>query len=217
MPIVQEFFAEVDDPQVLSEECSESNTTIGSVEKKSFRLNGLKRGTRKRKEESERQYRARRVFSDMVSIALRYLNQFDGLLEDDVIALFVASHTEELNAEMGRTVTREHQRYESAKAVREARKMWSAETAQRIKATASKAGSVTKWTLEDYLETREMTPTEALRYLKAKKGIKSRTTVYEMRKHFSGLNIETGEVTWQTTHGPPQRSNAPTEWRSKIS
>ena len=195
MTIVPHFFAEIDDPQVLSEKCPETNTTIGSVERKTFRLNGLKRGTRKRKEETDQQYRARRVFSDMVSQALRYINQFDGLFEDDMIASLVGLHTEEMNAEAGRRVTREHQRYEARKAVAEARKMWSREKAQKIKATASRAGSVTKWTLEDYLETRDMKPSEALRYLRAKKGIKSRTTIDAMRKHFSDLNVETGEVT----------------------
>lgn len=133
MTIVPHFFAEIDDPQVLSEKCPETNTTIGSVERKTFRLNGLKRGTRKRKEETDQQYRARRVFSDMVSQALRYINQFDGLFEDDMIASLVGLHTEEMNAEAGRRVTREHQRYEARKAVAEARKMWSREKAQKIK------------------------------------------------------------------------------------
>lgn len=131
----------------------------------------------------------------MVSQALRYLNLYEDMFDDDFLASLVGLHTEQMNAEVGRRVSREHQRYEAAKAVQEARKVWDPETARRIKATASKAGSVTKWTLEDYLETRDMTVTQALRYLTAKKGIKSRTTVYEMRKHYDGLNVETGEVT----------------------
>jgi hypothetical protein len=194
MRAAQAFFEEEMTLLALSEKCSESNTTIGSVEKRVFRLNGLKRGTRRRKGESEQQYRGRRVFSDMVSHALRYINQFDGLLEDDVLALFVGRHTDALNAEAGRRVSREHQMYEARKAVREARKMWSREKAQKIKATASKAGSVTKWTHEDFLETRDMTVTQAVRYLTAKKGIRSRTTVYAMREFFSTVNPETGEV-----------------------
>ncbi|WP_157559403.1 hypothetical protein [Microbacterium sp. Root322] len=194
-PIVQDIFAEVDAPQLPSAKCPESNRNHVSVVKSAFRVNGLKRGTRKREGESDRQYRSRLVFSEMVSQALRYINQFDGLFEDDMIASLVGLHTDEMNAEVGRRVSRDHQRYEARKAVAEARKMWSREKAQKIKATASKAGSVTKWTLEDFLETRDMKPSEALRYLRAKKGIKSRTTIDAMRKHFSGLNVETGEVT----------------------
>lgn len=131
----------------------------------------------------------------MISQALRYINQFNDLLDDDLVALFVGLHTEQMNADVGRKVAREHQRYEARKAVREARKMWDPETARKIKATASRAGSVTKWTIEDYQETRDMKPSDALRYLRAKKGIKSRTTIDAMRKHFSGLNVESGEVT----------------------
>lgn len=192
MPIVHEFFAEVDNPQTLFQECSESNIHEVDVERKKFRLNGLKRGTRRRKGESVASYRSRRVFSDMVSYGLRYVNEFHGLLDDDMIASFVGLHTEQINAEIGRDVTREVQRHECRRAVAEARRLWNPETARKIRSTASKAGSVTKWTLEDFLETRDMTVTQALRHLRESKGIRSRTTIYQMRKHYEGFGPRDG-------------------------
>ena len=194
-PIVHQFFAEVDDPLVLSEKCPESNMNHVYVVKNAFRVNGLKRGTRKRKEETDRQYRARRAFSDMISAGLRFLGQNDGEVDEFVLSIVISIEAERINSELGRAVSRKRHWRECEKAAREARRMWHPETARKIKATASKAGSVTKWTLEDYLETREMKPSQALRYLREKKGIKSRTTVLAMRKYYGGLNTATGEVT----------------------
>lgn len=187
MTIVYDFFADVDNPTALKNECKESNNYHVIAEKKSFRLAGLKRGTKRRKNETPERYRARRVFSDMVSEALRWANTFNG--DPTIIDLLVKHKAESLNEKMGRPISSQRMWYEAKKATREAMKMWDPEKATRIRESASKAGSVTKWSLEDHLATQGMTPTDASRHL----GL-SRPTVYAMRKHFQNVNPATGEI-----------------------
>jgi hypothetical protein len=58
-----------------------------------------------------------------------------------------------------------------------------------IQDQASRSGAKTKWTLEHFLETAHMTPTQAARHL----GL-TRPTVYAMRKRYSNIDLTTGEI-----------------------
>ena len=195
--------------EVTPEKCSKTTTPVGSRTRgSSYTLPWLAKPLRREGRETHQQLAYRRFFSLLVKHGLRYMGQNDGKVsEEELHEALWEYFSEAVDKSQLREVHVEDYDYSESLA-RKARGHGVApadvairaavayvlhdfdlEAYKKMQARGAEAGRKTKHSVEQFLETRHMTVTEAARYLGWSRG-----TVYAMRSYYANVNLETGEV-----------------------
>lgn len=231
MTILHDFFAEVDDPQLLSSDVKQlrngkckatyshpvrvPSDKQSKPRKKNFRLHTNSVVPTREHGEKNRAYMSRVLYTLLIQEGLKWMNQqvhvdkkmptWDELsqhLDEWAMDRKYEEHTDVIrfstdyeiatgNDDRKGVLSWSQLEHIVSGAVDYVEDAWDETWYPRMIARARKGGRAgRKWDLAEYMDTYDMTPTEAAKHL----GV-SRPTVYKMRKHFEAVfDMGTGEV-----------------------
>nr|WP_154922007.1 helix-turn-helix domain-containing protein [Microbacterium testaceum] len=191
--------------ELSPEECKETTSSLKRYKKKSYTLPGMAKPLKREARESQQAFAYRKFFSYLISHGLHLMGQekVSTLQElNEALTAYIPKAVEKSNLKVvdgyeiatGRDskksgYTRVNLVRSAERASRKAFDDFDAETYKGMQERGAAAGRKTKHSVDQFLETRHMTVTEAARYL----GF-SRPTVYAMRSYYGNVNLETGEV-----------------------